>query len=136
MKIIIALIITVIITASVVILVGKKDAPLGSVSRSSEYHATTTSSVRFQPETLLLTGNGTLGSVVITGAAAGVMNLYDATTSNIDLRTNNLATTSIYVASFPASAAAGTYTFDRILIRGLYVSIIGTMPTSTITWRE
>ncbi len=80
-------------------------------------------------------GPATLGSVVITGAAAGVINIYDATTSNVNLRTGNVPTSTILKATFPASAAAGTYTFDTTVTNGLYVSILGTMPTTTITYR-
>lgn len=108
-----------------------------STPRFAEYVSTTTtvSINNFQPENLIQSGAGTLGSIVITGAAAGTMNFYDATTSNINLRTGNTATSTILKASFPASAAAGTYTLDTLVTNGLYVSIVGTMPTSTITYR-
>lgn len=108
----------------------------GSTARGSEYQATTTSTGRFLNDVALQTTSGTLGSVVITGAAAGVISLYDATTTNVSQRAASMSTSSILVASFPASAAAGTYTFDEILINGLYVDITGTMPTSTITFRQ
>lgn len=109
-----------------------------SVLRGGEYHATTTNSFTVgggPTEKALLTEPGTLGSVVITGANSGTINLYDATTSNINARTGNLATSAILVASFPASAAAGTYTFDGVVVNGLYLSVAGTAPTSTITYR-
>lgn len=106
-----------------------------SVIQGSEYHATTTTTGTFATENALQTGSGALGSVVITGPAAGVMNFYDATTSDVSKRTGNKATSTILLASFPASAPAGTYTFDEAFYTGLYVSVIGTMPTSTITSR-
>lgn len=112
-----------------------KTQPLGSVSASSEYHATTTSTGRFTAQTSITTTGGALGSVIITGAATGVINLYDATTTNVALRTGQKATSTILVATFPASTAAGTYTFDEILYDGLFIDIIGTMPTTTITYR-
>jgi len=107
-----------------------------SVSRSHEYQATTTSTGRFStgPQTLQ-TYPGAFGSVIITGAAAGVMNFYDATTTNSSLRDSSQATSSLLIASFPTSAAVGVYTFDQIVKRGLVVDIIGTMPTTTITYR-
>lgn len=108
---------------------------LGSVSRASEYQGTTTSQGFFNPEISVVSGNGTLGQVTITGAAAGLISIYDATTSNVNLRTGNKATSTILIASFPASAAVGTYTFDRVFFDGMYVSITGTIPTSTITYR-
>lgn len=107
----------------------------GSTGRGSEYQATTTVAVGFTQENLVQTGNGTLGSVVITGAAAGTINIYDATTSNVALRTGQPASSTILLASFPLSAAAGTYTFDRVYFTGLYISIVGAVPTSTITFR-
>lgn len=109
-------------------------AAQGSTIQGSEYQATTTTTGNFLNDISLNAGQ-TLGSVVITGAAAGTIDLYDATTSNINLRTGNLASSTILLASFPASAAVGTYTFDRIARYGVYVHIVGTMPTTTITFR-
>lgn len=107
----------------------------GSTSRGSEYQGTTTTTGSFLPEQLVQSTGGTLGSVTITGAATGVINIYDATTSNVSLRTNQTASTTILLATFPASAPAETYTLDRVFFNGLYVSVIGTMPTTTITYR-
>lgn len=110
----------------------------GSVQFGSEYHSTTTSTGRFG--TLVnLTGttaqSGALGSVIITGAATGVINIYDATTTDVTLRTGAMGTSSILLATFPSSEATGTYTFDAQYYRGLIVETIGTMPTTTITSR-
>lgn len=107
--------------------------PLGG-----EYQATTTNTfttVTAQADRVLLSTNGTLGAITITGANSGTINLYDATTSNISDRTGQVATNTILVASFPASTAAGTYTFDRVVVNGLYLSVSGTAPTSTIMYR-
>lgn len=82
--------------------------------------------------TVLKSSSGILGSVVITGAGAGTLNLYDATTTNKNLRTRAATTT---LLSIPASAEAGTYTFDIIFNDGLIYEISGTAPTSTITWK-
>ncbi len=112
-------------------------AAFGSVSRGGEYHATTTAAnavygASVAASTLLNTGVGTLGSVIITGAATGIVNLYDATK-----RASTMASSSILIASFPASTVAGTYTFDVNFFNGLYLSLpAGNMPTTTITWRE
>lgn len=108
----------------------------GSTARGSEYQGTTTTTGSFQPEILVQNLGGTLGSVVVTGAAAGVINIYDATTSNISLRTGQVSSSSILIATLPASAAAGTYTFDRLFFNGLYVSVVGVIPTTTITYRQ
>lgn len=108
----------------------------GSTPRGGEYQGTTTTAGSFGPLVRVQAEPGALGSVVITGAAAGVINIYDATTTNVNLRTAQAATTTLLLATFPASAAAGTYTFDRSFYNGLYVETIGTMPTTTITYRQ
>ena len=111
----------------------------GSVSVTDEYQATTTSTGTFAAiQTLTSTTTpkqGTLGSVIITGAAAGQIVITDATTSNITQRSADQSTSTIRLADIPVSAAAGTYTFDIVYKRGLVVSVIGTMPTTTITFR-
>lgn len=107
---------------------------LGSVSQSSEYHATTTGYVA-TPNQVLQATPGTFGSVVISGANTGNLFFYDATTTNINLRTGQAATNSLYIGSIPANAAAGTYTFDEVVYNGLVMVISGNPPTSTITYR-
>lgn len=105
----------------------------GSVSQGSSYHSTTTRAFNGTALTnlsLLQLGPGDLGSVVITGAGTGVINIYDATTTGPH---SDSATTTI--ASFPASTAAGTYTFDAQYYKGLIIEIIGSAATSTITYR-
>lgn len=120
-----------------------RDTPtdtLGSVDRSHEYIATSTAGSSafgaFTSGRLINTGAGALGSVVITGANTGVINFYDATTTNVNFRTGQAATSTIHIASIPASLAAGTYTFDAAYSDGLYIDIVsGTAPTTTITFR-
>jgi hypothetical protein len=107
---------------------------VGSVAVGNEYHATTTYNGSGVPtfatsQLLISNTSGTLGSVVITGAVAGAMIIKDAT-STTDLSAK-------IVATFPASAAAGTYTFDTVLFRGLLVTTsAGLVPTTTITYRN
>ena len=111
----------------------------GGVPVSSEYLATTaTSSVSgtFANPRLLKTGGGALGSVTITGAGTGILLLVDATTTDINARTGQRATTTITLAEFPASTAAGTYVFDAQFNDGLILTrLSGAGPTSTITFR-
>lgn len=109
----------------------------GSVSLGSDYVATTTreslSGVAMVTKSLTPTGqltNGVFGAFVITGANTGIVNFYDATTTGPH---SDHATTTL--ASFPASTAANTYTFDAAYHRGLLVEIIGTVSTSTILYR-
>lgn len=119
------------------LLIGSNSQPVqGSVNDSSAaYNSTSTedangSHAMTSPQILSL-GYGTLGSVVITGASTGIINLYDATSTGAH---SDYATTTL--ASFPASTAAGTYTFDAKYIRGLVVELVGTTGTSTITWKK
>lgn len=121
----------------IVLLVVKSPStlPLGSISDGQSYNSTTTKAFSWTNLPVLKTGSGTLGSVVLTGVAAGNITLYDATTSNVSLRTGQKATSTIYLGSVPNSAAAGTYTFDTTFNDGLLVDVQATTPTSTITWR-
>ena len=113
----------------------------GSVSVTNEYQATTTAAgtaygSTITGDSLVKRGLGTFGSLVITGAATGVINFYDATTTNVNSRTGNKATSTIHIASIPASLAAGTYVFDHEFTDGLFLDLdSGTMPTTTITYR-
>lgn len=114
---------------------------LGSIYPGGEYLATSTAASNVYGATitgdkLIKTGTGALGSVIITGANTGIVNFYNATTSNVSARTGNVATSTILLASFPASAAAGTYTFDIEYTTGLLVELeTGLMATSTIVYR-
>lgn len=114
----------------------KGELQVGSVSVSNEYVSTTTSAGRFPVTYNLASGQGTLGQVTITGAAAGSITLYDATTTNINLRTDNLATSSLLIADFPMLTATSTYVYDSQFRWGLTVVTNGTIPTSTIMWRK
>lgn len=108
-------------------------AKLGSVNIANDYHATTTTI--FQSGAVLSSNPGTLGSVIITLTGTAPLTIYDATTSNVNLRA--LATSSLPVlASFPASPTVGTYTFDEAVYNGLVLSLgSGTIASSTITYR-
>ncbi len=109
---------------------------LGSVNQANEYQSTTTNYIA-STSALLKTGPGSLGSVIIQGATtAGSIDLYNATTTNANLRAAKYsATSSIVIGSFMNTATLGTYTFDSIFFNGLLISIKGTLGTTTITWR-
>lgn len=117
------------------------DQVWGSVIQGNEYQSTSTAaSTLFGAQnaqtSLLKTGQGSLAQVVITGANTGVLNFYNATTTDINKRTGNTATSSILIASFPASTVAGTYTFDAVFTTGLVYDVYsGNVPTTTIMWR-
>lgn len=107
---------------------------------SSAYEATTTrasfdgtamTATGASPKTLSV-GQGTLGSVVIVGASAGTIDLYDATTTGP--HSDYTGTTTL--ASFPFSSTVGTYTFDVKYTHGLMLVLSGTTGTTTITWKK
>lgn len=108
---------------------------LGSVQEGQAYRSVTTATGLTTNKDLLKLGNGVLGSVVITGAAAGTFELYDATTTDATLRTITATTSLTKLASFPTNAAAGTYVFDIAFTQGLIVAFTSTQGTTTITFR-
>lgn len=111
------------------------DRVSASVPQGHEYQSTTTLS-SFPDNNVVKSEGGTLGSVIITGATAGSpFAIYDATTTNVNLRTGNKATSSITIASFGTGYATGTYTFDSVFFTGLLVDIGTVIPTTTITYR-
>jgi hypothetical protein len=115
-------------------LVSRPESSLGSVVVGNDYQATTTNAASTAIRTIK-SGAGSFGSLVITGDNTGTMTFYNATTSNVDLRTGNKATSSITIADFPASSPEGTYTFDAEFTDGLLVVTTGAPATSTVIWR-
>src|SRR3990170_4465983 len=106
---------------------------LGSVTVGNEYQSTTSSAwlTRVNPITLK-PGPGTLGQVAVLGAPTDfVHTFYDATTSNINNRTNNKATTTLVIVGIPAGATVGTYTFDAEFTNGLLLVASGTAAGTT-----
>lgn len=111
-----------------------------SVQLANEYHATSTGSVGAMPAiSTIFTGTGSLGSVIVTeaGSSGSHINIYDATTTNKNLRTNQAATSTILIASLPNNLTVGTYTFDTVIQNGLTFVFDGSgaQATSTITYR-
>ena len=115
---------------------------LGATIQGNDYIATSTApngvfGARTAASLTLTTGGGSLGNVIITGANTGVLNFYDATTTNINLRTGQTATSSILLFSVPASAVAGEFVIDAQFTTGLTYDLFGgIMPTTTITYRK
>jgi hypothetical protein len=133
-----------VITLVIGLLIGSwfvtRETSFGGVTVGNEYNATSTAPNNvYGAQTLsnftVKTGNGSLGSVVITGANTGTINFYDATTTNKSKRTGQTATSSILIASIPPSLVAGTYVFDVPFNTALLVDVAGTMPTTTILYR-
>jgi len=133
---VICLSILVIVLGATIFISPARDVVLSSVQQGSEYHATSTKNAvgtSIPNFTVLQTGASTLGHVVITGANTGIINIYDATTTNVNLRVG--ATSTLQVVNIPASTATGTYQFDSTFYNGILIEHSGSVPTTTITWR-
>lgn len=135
-------IISILVSVSVLLFVvlTNDNENVGSIIQSQEYVATSTAQNTvygaFSNDRTIKSGRGSLGSVIVTGANTGILNFYDATTTDITARTGNKATTSLLMLSIPASLAAGTYVFDIGFNDGLMLELeSGNMPTTTITYR-
>ena len=120
---------------------GNLAPPLGGVTVGNEYTVTSTParSGGWQDQRLKGSGAGNtatagaLGSVIITKAGDLEFKLLDATTS---LALSDVATSTVLLAEFPASLAAGTYMFDVGFNTGLFLDVMsGNVGSSTITFR-
>ena len=127
------------ITALVMVLSKDTEKAYGSAFPGTDYFATST---RYFPGssltnlTLLRNGSGTLARVTITGANTGVVRLWNATTSDVNKRTGNPATSTLLYVELPTNLVAGTYDFDVVFDKGiLYELVSGDTPTSTIIMR-
>ncbi len=127
------------IIAGVILILGasyiyepKVQQTFGSVASGNEYQSTTTSVAMSIAGTgnVIQTGQGVLGSVVITGGVATNMSIYDATTT---IHTDHATDT---IAVFKTTTQLGTYTFDAVFTRGLLVTFDGGgVASSTITFK-
>ena len=111
---------------------------LGSVQRGGEYYSTTTRAVFNDTNQQIVTGKGTLGSVIITGSAGMGFNLYDATTTKEELRTITATTSLSLLATFEEAQTVGVYVYDTNFTDGLMVDWNTTtgIATTTITYKE
>ena len=113
---------------------GKAVADVDEASYSTTTNATTwTTNV---PK-LVKNGPGSLDKVIITKASNAQINLYDATTTNVNLRTNNPATSTILLATFGDGVTSGSYDFNSRFTTGLIVEVVSSVgiASSTITWK-
>ncbi len=101
-----------------------------STAASSAYGATITG------DQTIITGSGTLCGVTITGATTGHWTLYNATTTDVNKRTGNKATSTILIADF-ADTVEGDYKFETTFSDGLLLELdSGSVSTSTIGFRR
>lgn len=119
-------------------LANQKQAVLGSTVVGNDYFGTSTRSVtgtnNIANLTVLKAVGGSVARVTISGANTGIIRLWNATTTNVNLRVG--ATSTLTVIEIPASAAANVYDYDVDFPIGiLYELVSGSAPTSTIVWR-
>jgi len=114
---------------------------LGNVEIGGELVATTTGIGAGYPEavkTFTPTAtpvSGMLGSIFFTVPTISRVQVYDATTTNVSLRTGNIASSSLLLADFPAGTGTSTIPLNIRFRYGLTVVFNGTVSTSTITFR-
>ena len=127
--------VTIAILAFMYLLGSQTPSVHGSTIMGNNYNATTTFAASVPVINLIKTGQGSLNAVIITGKNTGLATFYNATTSDVNKRTGNKATSTIMLADFPTNAPEGTYTFDAQFTDGLLFVGSGAIATSTITWR-
>lgn len=110
------------------------DSGVYSYRQITSAHATTS-------PLMVKSGQGVLGSIVISSSTVGTLNIYDGTVMPVKTFTGgatSVATTTATttIALFGASSANGTYTFDTAFTNGLTVmpstNFVGSF---TITYR-
>jgi len=71
-------------------------------------------------------GSGVLGSVIVGTTHATAISIYDGTATS----------TGTLIASFPASAVVGTYTFDAVVTTGIVLDVpAGYAGVMTVTYK-
>ena len=109
---------------------------LGNVSPNEVLSGTTTPQVANRTSLCGTTAmTGTLGSVIVVGVGTGSLKLYDATTTNINLRSGNIATSTIHLFDLPVGYGTSTIPFNREFKRGLIVEYGTGAASTTITYR-
>lgn len=86
-------------------------------------------------DNILRIGAGVLGRVTITNSPQSAFILYNATTTNANLRTITATSSLKVLASFPASATVGTYDFDAAFSQGLIFVPEGLIGSTTILYK-
>lgn len=109
-------------------LTSKNQKPLSSTTQGSEYQSKTILAGTVASSTYLIQkGSTTFGSAIITSST----NAFSLLNWN-----NTTSTVSTTLASFKASVAEGTYTFDSISNNGLYLVLPATTTGNiTVTYR-
>jgi hypothetical protein len=84
-----------------------------SVGMEYSYKNITSTNASSTASVSIKSGFGTLGSVIVASSSAAVIRVYDGTATS----------TGTLIASFPASATVGTYTFDVAVAKGVVLDV-------------
>jgi len=79
--------------------------------------------------------SGVFGSVHVLTSGTGSMVFYDATTTNVNLRTGNRATSTLILAEYREGFATTSNAFNSRFNHGLLIDYSAGVATSTITYR-
>lgn len=126
--------------ATLIILMQRPWQTYGSVEVGSQTQSTTTPQLATRtnlcpaPSGSASTTTGVLDAVHALGPSTGYMLIMDATTTNINLRTGNRATTTLILAWYPVGFGTTTNQFGVEFKNGLLVDYTGTA-TTTISYR-
>ena len=106
---------------------------LGNISAGEAMVGTTTPALA--NNTVLCASGGVIGSVDVVGAGTGALWLYDATTTNINLRLGNKSSTTIHKYQLPIGYATSTRALNMEFTTGLIVTYTTGVASTTITYR-
>ena len=109
-KIIISLLIALTLVAGVVVISQPSNVNLGSVETSYTYKNITATNASTTAAVTVRGGAGVLGSVVVLKTSATALGIYDGTSTTTGMT---------LIGTLPASIAAGTYTFDVSVLKGV-----------------
>jgi hypothetical protein len=122
-----ALVLGIFATILAIVSVNTKPQNAGSVTSEYNYKNITSSNASATVPVKVKAGFGTLGSVVVNTTHATIVRVYDSASAT---------TTGTLIASFPASAVVGTYTFDVAVQSGIVLDVpAGFAGNYTVTYR-
>ncbi len=118
----------IIVIAAVFLFTNKAEVKLGSIQEGQAYYSTTTGTFAVATSSYIRIGPGMFGSVIVASTTNVAFRVMDAT-STLDIASTTLA-------KFPAGVAAGTYTFDSVFTRGLFLELqTGFAGADTVTYK-
>jgi hypothetical protein len=126
-KIVISLLIAITLVLGIVVIAQPSNVNLGSVDGVYAYKNITATNASTTDAVTVRGGAGVLGSVVVLKTSATALGIYDGTSTTTGMT---------LIGTLPASIAAGTYTFDVSVFKGVVLgSAVGFDGDYVITTR-